>query len=53
MLLTIVLGEGWETRQLDYTNAFSQAELQDEVLVEPPKLCAPGSGKDLVFKLIK
>jgi hypothetical protein len=27
MLLTLVLKEGWATRQVDYTNAFAQAEV--------------------------
>jgi hypothetical protein len=44
--------EGWVTRQVYYTNAFAQVELQDEVFFEPPKLFAPGSGKNLVLKLI-
>jgi hypothetical protein len=37
MLLTLVLREGWSTLQVDYTNAFAQAELKEEVYVEPPK----------------
>jgi hypothetical protein len=38
MLLTVVLQEGWTTKQVDYTNAFAQAELDEAVYVEPPKL---------------
>jgi hypothetical protein len=53
MLLTLVLREGWSTRQVDYTNAFSQAELKEEVYVKPPKYFAPGNGTDLVLHLIK
>jgi hypothetical protein len=53
MLLTLVIREGWDTWQVDYTNAFAHAELQDEVFVEPPNMFAPGSVKDLVLKLIK
>ena len=34
LLLSTVLTEGWTTRQLDYTNAFAQAELKEEVYVE-------------------
>jgi hypothetical protein len=48
MLLTLVIREVWATRQVDYTNAFAQSELQDEVFVEPPKLFTPG-----VLKLTK
>jgi hypothetical protein len=29
MLLTMVLQEGWDTKQIDYTNAFAQAELDE------------------------
>jgi hypothetical protein len=38
---------------VDYTNAFSQAEMQEELYVDPPKLFAPGKGRDLVLKLLK
>lgn len=48
-----VLVKGWCTRQVDYTNAFAQAELEEEVYVEPPHLFAPKSGKDLVLQLLK
>jgi hypothetical protein len=53
MLLTLVLIEGWSTRQVDYTNAFAQAELKEEEYVEPPKYFSPGNGTDLVLHLIK
>jgi hypothetical protein len=53
MLLNMVLREGWATRQVDYTNTFSQAEMSETVCVEPPKLFAPGGERDLVFKLLK
>lgn len=41
LLLTTVLSEGWSTRQVDYTNAFAQAELNEEV--EPPRMFGPKS----------
>jgi hypothetical protein len=41
------------TRQVDYTNAFSQAEMGETVYVEPPILFGPKSGKDLVLLLLK
>jgi hypothetical protein len=53
MLLTLVLREGWSTRQVDNTNAFAQAELKEELYVEPPKYFAPGDETDLVLHLIK
>jgi len=51
ILLTLVLQQGWCTRQVDYDNAFAQAELKETVFVELPKCFAPRSGKDLVLKL--
>ena len=37
MLLTMTLCEGWTTKQVDYTNAFAQADLADEVYLEQPR----------------
>jgi hypothetical protein len=48
-----VLREGCATRQVDYNNAFAQAEIQDEFYVEPPKLFATGNGTDRILKLLK
>jgi hypothetical protein len=53
MLLTLTLREGWSKRQVDYTNAFAQAEMGETVYVEPPRLFGPRSGKDLVMLLLK
>jgi hypothetical protein len=53
MLLTLTLREGWATRQVDYTNAFAQAEMGEAVYMEPPRLFGPRSGKDLVLLLLK
>ena len=53
LLLSIVLTEGWATRQVDYTNAFAQADLSEEVYVEYPKMFAPKSKADRVLKLRK
>ena len=44
LLLNLVLTEGWCTRQVDYTNAFAQAELNEEVFLEYPRLFAPATG---------
>ena len=41
------------TRQIDYDNAFAQAELSETVFVEPPKPFGPKLGKELVLKLLK
>ena len=53
LLLTTVLTEGWVTRQVDYTNAFVQAELKEEVYMEYPRMFGPKSGIDCVLKLRK
>ena len=44
---------GWPTRQVDYTNTFTQAELKEEVYIEPPKGFHHKDKKDLVFRLLK
>jgi hypothetical protein len=38
---------------VDYTNAFSQAEIKETVYIEPPKLFGSKSGKNLVLLLLK
>jgi hypothetical protein len=38
---------------VDYTNAFAQAEMKEEVYVDPPKLFAPGNRTDRVLRLLK
>ena len=48
-----MLTEGWTTRQVDYTNAFAQAELKEEVYVECSRLFGPQSGTDKVLRLLK
>ena len=53
LLLSTVLTEGWTTRQVDYTNAFAQAELKEEVYVEYPRMFGPKSGADNVLHLLK
>jgi hypothetical protein len=53
MILTMVLREGWATKQVDYTNAFAQAEIKETVYIEPPKLFGSKSGTDMVLLLLK
>jgi hypothetical protein len=53
MILTMVLQNGWAAKQVDYTNAFAQAEMKETVYIEAPKLFGPKSGKDLVILLLK
>ena len=50
LLLTLILSNNWTTKQVDYTNAFAQAELKEEVYIEPPR----GFGrKDKLDKVLK
>jgi Reverse transcriptase (RNA-dependent DNA polymerase). len=53
LVLTLALKHGWSTRQVDYTNAFAQAEIQEEVYIEPPRGFAGRDGADKVLKLLK
>jgi Reverse transcriptase (RNA-dependent DNA polymerase) len=53
VLLSTVLTECWTTRQVDYTNAFAQAEIEDEMYVEFPRLFESISGEDRFLRLKK
>jgi hypothetical protein len=44
---------GWANKQVDCTNYFAEAEMKETVFIEPPKLCGPKSGQDLVLLLLK
>ena len=45
--------ENWATRQVDYSNSFAQAELDDDLYVEPPRGFAGRDKKDKVLHLLK
>lgn len=53
LVLTLTLKNGWSTRQVDYTNAFAQADLQEEVYIEPPRGFSGLDGYDKVLRLRK
>ena len=53
LLLTLILANNWVTKQVDYTNAFAQATLKEEVYIEPPFGFKWADGNDKVLKLIK
>jgi Reverse transcriptase (RNA-dependent DNA polymerase). len=53
IVLTLALKHGWSTRQVDYTNAFAQADIQEEVYIEPPRGFSGQDGLDKVLKLRK
>jgi hypothetical protein len=53
LVLTLALKHRWSTRQVDYTNAFAQADIQEEVYIEPPRGFTGKDGLDKVLKLCK
>jgi hypothetical protein len=53
LLLTLTLANGWETRQVDYTNAFAQADIKEEVFVELLRDFAATEVGEYVLKLNK
>ena len=42
-----------ETQQIDFSNAFCQAKIEEEVYVELPKDFGDKQGRDMVLKLNK
>ena len=54
-MMTLAIHSGWKTRQVDFSNAFVQENLEEEVyLALPPGFTASdGSRKDTVLKLNK
>ena len=53
LLLTMVLSKDWVTKQVDYTNAFAQATLEEDMYIESPKGFSRRDKVDKVLKLIK
>ena len=55
LLLTLAILKGWKTRQVDYTNAFVQANLKENenVYVALPKCFILSGRTEVVLKLIK
>jgi hypothetical protein len=53
ILLSLILSNGWTTKKVDYTNAFAQAEIQEEVYIEPPKGFENRDKLDKVLHLLK
>ena len=48
LVLTLILANNWVTKQVDYTNAFAQAKLNEEVYIESPRGFARKDGKDVL-----
>jgi hypothetical protein len=53
IIMTMVLHNGWATKQVNYTNAFAQVEMKETLYIEAPKLFGPKSGKYVVILLLK
>jgi len=51
MLLASIVPKGWTTQQVDYTNTFAHADINEEIYVEYPKLFESISGEDHVLRL--
>ena len=50
LVLTLILTKKWVTKQVDYTNAFAQAALAEEVYIETPR-CFEHKDNKNVLKL--
>jgi hypothetical protein len=53
LLLTMTLANEWDTRQVDYTNTFAQADIKETVFVELPSNFAVSEPGDYVSQLKK
>ena len=51
LLLCISISNNWKTRQVDFSNAFVQAELKEDVYVTLPAMFADENETDVVMKL--
>lgn len=49
-LLTLILANGWATKQVDYTNIFAQVELAEEIYMELTKGCWRNDKLDMVLR---
>ena len=48
LVLTLILANNWVTKQVDYTNAFAQAELAEEVYIESPRCFSRKDNKNVL-----
>ena len=55
MLLCLPIQQGWKTRQVDFTNAFVQSTLKEDVYISLPAMFSQeGSDRrDIILKLKK
>jgi hypothetical protein len=52
-VLTMILSNGWSTKQVVYTKAFAQADINEEVYVDPPRGFGGADGIHKVLRLLK
>ena len=48
LILTLILSNNWVTKQVDYTNAFAQAVLKEEVYIDNPRGFDRKDGRDVL-----
>ena len=48
LVQTLILANSWVTKQVDYTDAFAQAELKEEVYIDSPRGFERKDGKDVL-----
>jgi len=53
LLLTMVLSKNWVTKQVDYTNAFAQATLNEQVYIDSPRGFTRKDKANKVLHLVK
>ena len=53
LLLTMILSKNWVTKQVDYTNAFAQATLNEQVYIDSPRGFTRKDKANKVLHLIK
>ena len=53
LVLSMILSKGWITKQVDYTNAFAQAEINEEVYIDHPKGFGGADSIHKVLRLLK
>ena len=53
LVFTILLSNNWHNKQVDYTHAFTQAEIQEEVYTEPHKDFGGADGIQKLLELLK
>jgi Reverse transcriptase (RNA-dependent DNA polymerase) len=56
LTLTLAISQGWESRQIDFSNAFVQSRIDDDIYIRVPPMFEPDENQgdqDVVMKLNK